>query len=67
LSYDELRRALRRHNVILISSGARHDRYGIPGTERRTSIPRHRGEAPTGTLHGILRDLGLTLDELRRV
>jgi hypothetical protein len=32
---------------------------------RRSLLP-GRGELKTGTLHGILRDLGLRLDDLRR-
>jgi hypothetical protein len=66
LTYAELHRRLRRLDIVFIRAGARHDLYGIPGTRRYTSIPRHRGEIPTGTLHRILRDLSLTLDDLQR-
>jgi len=32
---------------------------------RRTIVPTGSGEIRTGTLHSILRDLGLRLDKLR--
>ena len=66
LTYGELRRALRRLGIEEIRRGTRHDWYGRPEGNQRTLIPRHRGEIPTGTLHGILDDLGLTLADLRR-
>jgi predicted RNA binding protein YcfA (HicA-like mRNA interferase family) len=64
LTYDELRRKLRRLGIVLIRPGSRHDLYGIPKTQRYTALPRHRGEIPTGTLHRILRDLDLTVEDL---
>jgi len=33
---------------------------------RRTSIAMHPGDIPTSTLHGILRDIRVTPEELRR-
>lgn len=32
---------------------------------RRTSIAMHPGDTPTGTLHGILRDVRITPEQLR--
>ncbi|MBM3926524.1 MAG: toxin HicA [SAR202 cluster bacterium] len=46
--------------------GKRHEVWGIPGSNRETLIARHRGEVPTGTLRSILRDLGLTQEDLHR-
>jgi hypothetical protein len=48
----------------LSRQGRRHEIWVIPETHRATSIPRHRGEVPTGTLHRILRDLGLGVEDL---
>jgi hypothetical protein len=44
--------------------GGRHDLWGKPGTKVTTLIPRHRGEIPPGTLAGILRDLGISREDL---
>ena len=46
----------------------RHGRgsHGRPWLgDRRTVIAMHPGDIPKGTLHAMLRDLGLTLDDLR--
>lgn len=32
--------------------------------QRFTTVPGHRNDLKTGTLHGMLKDLGLTLDDL---
>jgi len=66
VTYDELRRALARLGIRQLRHGARHDWYGDPNGERRTLIPRHRGEVPLGTLHKIVESLGLTLEDLRQ-
>ena len=47
--------------------GGNHDLYVVPGLNRPVSIPRHRGDLPTGTAKAILRQLGLTHDEARKL
>ena len=42
--------------------GAKHTVYGKPGSPRIT-VPRRRGEIPTGTLNSIIRATGLTKKE----
>jgi predicted RNA binding protein YcfA (HicA-like mRNA interferase family) len=32
-------------------------------TKRRTTVPHHPGNLPTGTLRAIIRETGLTVDE----
>jgi predicted RNA binding protein YcfA (HicA-like mRNA interferase family) len=45
----------------------RHEVWYNPINGRRTRVPRHPGqEIPTGTLHRMLHDLGLTRDDLAR-
>ena len=40
--------------------GSKHDEWVNPKTGGRTYIPRHKSdEIPTGTVHRILKDLGL--------
>ena len=34
---------------------------------RRTTIPMHNREFKRGTLHGILKDIGLTIEELKKL
>lgn len=65
MTYGELKRRLRRFGVELVREGRNHEVWQNPTSGRRTQIPRHRGEVPTGTLHGILRQLGLRLEDLR--
>ena len=66
MTYGQLKRRLRRLGIEFLKEGRRHEVWENPTNGRRTQIPRHRGEVPTGTLHGILRNLELTLDDLQR-
>jgi len=64
---NELIRLIRkRHPELEIDAGigkGSHARLRLGG--RTTFLPLHNREIPTGTLHGILRALGLRLDQLR--
>ncbi|MCE7980697.1 MAG: type II toxin-antitoxin system HicA family toxin [Caldilinea sp. CFX5] len=68
MRYNELRRKLRRLGCEpLRQAGGSHEIWWRPGTELRTVVPNHAArEIPTGTLRAILRDLGLTLQELNQ-
>jgi predicted RNA binding protein YcfA (HicA-like mRNA interferase family) len=54
-------------NGQLKRHGANHDLYQVPGVNRPVSIPRHKGDLPTGTARAILRQLGLTEEEARKL
>lgn len=47
--------------------GRRHDVYVVPGRNRPIEIPRHRGDLPTGTAHAILRQIGISDEEARKL
>jgi mRNA interferase HicA len=51
--------------VRFVATRGKGDHGTLYYGERRTIVA-GRGELKTGTLHGMLRDLGLTLDDLRR-
>jgi predicted RNA binding protein YcfA (HicA-like mRNA interferase family) len=68
MTYAELVRHLRRRGIEFDrqASGS-HEIWLNPANGRSATIPHHEGrEIPTKTLASILRDLGLTLDDLRR-
>lgn len=50
--------------MVNLDEGKRHEKWLNPTNQRVTSVPRHRKAIPTGTLHAILKQLGLTLDDL---
>ena len=64
MTYGELKRRLRRVGVRFLKQAKGHEVWVNPGNGRRTLIGRHRGEVPSGTLHSILRQLGLGLEDL---
>ena len=66
MTYPELKRRLQRLGVILHRQGKRHEIWLLPTNGRRTSIPRHADEVPSGLLRSILRDLDIPLETLRR-
>ena len=61
----ELLRAFSRLHVQFIATVG-DTTLRIPELTGRTSVPRHRGDIPQGTLARILNDLGLTAEDLRR-
>lgn len=68
MRYSELRRRLRKLGCErLRQAGGSHEIWWRPGTEYRTVLPNHPSkEVSKGTLSAILKDLGLTLEELQR-
>jgi mRNA interferase HicA len=54
--------AARRGVAIEISEGSNHTKVEFGG--RRTVVGRHPGDLKTGTLHGILKQLGLTVGDI---
>jgi predicted RNA binding protein YcfA (HicA-like mRNA interferase family) len=65
-SADLLRRlhrlATRRGWLIEISEGSNHTKVNLNG--RRSTVPRHATDLKTGTLRGILKQLGVTEKDL---
>ncbi len=68
MRYGELRRKLRKLGCEpLRQAGGSHEIWWRPDTDYRTVIPNHATrEIPNGTLQAILKDLGLTLQDLTR-
>ena len=56
------RLASRRDWKIEITEGKRHTKLRLPGGD--TTIPRHSTDLKTGTLHAILKNLGITPEDL---
>jgi len=67
LRYGELVRKIRRLGFKYYGpSKGSHEVWWLPGTERHATIPRHSArEIAPGTLRAILKDLGLSEDDLR--
>ena len=68
MTYRELTRKLRRLGCIFDrQAGGSHEIWLNLSNDRETTIPRHRNrDLPTGTLHGIRRDLGITREDFDR-
>jgi predicted RNA binding protein YcfA (HicA-like mRNA interferase family) len=43
-----------------------HEIWYNPLTHRRTTVPNHPGTIPRGTLHAIIREAGLSVDDFLR-
>ena len=43
-----------------------HEIWYNPVTHRRTTVPNHPGTIPRGTLHAIIHEAGLSVDEFLR-
>lgn len=56
------RLAKQRDLLIEVTEGANHTKVVLAG--QRTIIGRHAADLKTGTLHGILKQLGLSLADL---
>jgi len=68
VTHAELARALRALGCELKRQAkGSHEIWYCARTNRSATVPRHTGDLPTGTLHAILRGLGLTRSDLDRV
>ena len=66
MTYGELKRRLRRSGVQLDEERTGHELWLNPANGNRTLIPRHnQREVPGWMLSSILRDLGLTREDIR--
>jgi len=69
-SAREVRTALLRAGFIELRQRGSHLRLlrtEFDGGERRVTLPMHRGDLKPGTRHGVLRETGMTEDDLRRL
>ena len=65
---SELARALERAGFILSRTRGAHRMYRQSETGRRVTLPYHRGRLiPPGTLENILKQAGITADELKEL
>ena len=68
VSGPETIRALERAGFFVDHQSGSHVGLWNPETCRAVSVPVHGGrDLATGTLRGIIRDAGLTVDEFRRL
>lgn len=64
---DELVKALERAGFVVTRVKGSHHRLKHPDG-RATTVPVHSGkEVPKGTLRSVLQDVGLTVEELRKL
>jgi len=68
VSGREVRRALERGGFVFNRQSGSHVILEHPETRRFASVPTHSAEdLPPGTLRGILRQAGVTVEEFRRL
>jgi predicted RNA binding protein YcfA (HicA-like mRNA interferase family) len=68
VTFREFRGAIERGGCFVVRRTGSHDFYRNPATGGTTSVGRHLTEhVKPGTLGGMLKDLGITPDELRRL
>ncbi|OGF52699.1 MAG: hypothetical protein A2Z21_03790 [Candidatus Fraserbacteria bacterium RBG_16_55_9] len=68
MTYRELTQKLRKRGCEFVRRApGSHEIWWNPANQRFTTIVRHgRKDLPKGTLRAILRDLGISPEELRR-
>lgn len=64
LSPEELVRILERKGFVLDRSKGSHRVYIHPETHRRAVVPLHKRDLPKGTFREILRQAGISKEEL---
>jgi len=64
LSPKDIIRILKKKGFILDRSRGSHQIWLHPITRKRTIVTMHRKDLPAGTLYSILKQAGITKDEL---
>jgi predicted RNA binding protein YcfA (HicA-like mRNA interferase family) len=64
LTSSQVINLLKQHGFILDRAKGSHHIYYHPETKRRVTIPFHKRDVPKGTLLEILRQAGLTKDDI---
>ncbi|MCD6282355.1 type II toxin-antitoxin system HicA family toxin [bacterium] len=67
LTADKVIKILEKKGFVLDRVRGSHHVYYHPKTKRRTVVPRHRKVLPQGTLMEILKQAGITREELNDV
>jgi predicted RNA binding protein YcfA (HicA-like mRNA interferase family) len=63
-SGDEVIRKLRRAGFVFDRQAkGSHEIWRHPMSKARTTVPRHPGDLPEGTMRAIIRQAGLSVDE----
>jgi predicted RNA binding protein YcfA (HicA-like mRNA interferase family) len=65
LSYREVDALLRRHGFAVLRQRGSHVHYAHPDG-RRTTVPRHGRDVPSGLVAAIVKDAGIDPAEVRR-
>lgn len=65
LSSSDVIRILERKGFIFDRIKGSHHIYFKPDTLRRVVIPHHKKDLPKGTLHEILKQAGLTSEDIK--
>lgn len=60
-------RALKRAGFVEHHQRGSHLYLRHPETRRMTSVPMHTGDLPVGTLHAILRQLDISVEEFAKL
>jgi predicted RNA binding protein YcfA (HicA-like mRNA interferase family) len=67
LNYREVVKRLRANGFVFDRTAkGSHEIWYNPQTRRRTTVPHHPGALPRGTLHAIIRQTGLTVEDFLR-
>ncbi len=67
-SADEVLRKLRRAGFVFDRQArGSHEIWWNPQTRARTTVPRHPGELPEGTVRAILHQAKLSIDEFLKL
>ena len=59
MKYSELRKLLKEAKCEDLRHGTKHETWVSPITGKKSRVPRHKKEIPTGTCERILKDAGL--------
>lgn len=65
ISPRKLIKALERHGFVLKRTHGSHHLFQHPVTKRRALVPFHTKDIPTGTLHDILKQSGLSMEDIQ--
>jgi len=65
MTASELLRKLRRHGVTVVPGRGKGGHVRVERDGQVSHVPTASGELKTGLIHGVLRQLGLTMRDLR--
>ena len=60
MTYNELKKILKKNGCRLVRAGANHEMWFSPKTNKQFTVGRHKTqEVPTGTLKSIMKSAGI--------